>query len=79
MILERHSASTHNNKYRRLTTGDDTVMSDFATGPLTVNDSRYQAPEMTRQWVMQIRLCRSHRRRTTQHMSPHNNTKHKSP
>ena len=79
MTLKRSHASTHKTLYRRLTTGADTVMPDFASGQLTVTDSSNQAPEMARQWVMQIRLCRFHRRSTIEHMSPHNNTKLKSP
>ena len=46
MTLERPNSSTHKTLYRRLTTGADTVMPGFATGPLTVTNSRYQAPEM---------------------------------
>ena len=79
MTLKRCKSSTRKTLYRRLTTGDDTVMPGFATGPLTVTDSRYQATEMARQWVMQKRLCWSHRRCTIEHMNPHNNTKLKSP
>ena len=79
MTLERDNFSTHQTIYRRLATGADTVMPDFATGPLTMTDSRYQAPEMPQQWVTHIRLYRSHRMSAPIHIRAHNNTKLKSP
>ncbi len=79
MTLERYSSSTRKIIYRRLTAGVDIVMPSFATGPLTVTGSGYQTPEMARQRVTHIPLCRSHRLSAPIHIRAHNNIKLKSP
>ena len=79
MTLERDNSATRQTLYRRLSTGADTVMSDFAAQPSVTTDSSYRGLEMTRQWVTCIRLCRYHLLSSPIHMRVHNNTKLKSP
>jgi hypothetical protein len=79
VTLERHSFSDTRNKYRRLATGADTVMPDFAVRPFVATDSSYRALELARQRVTHIRLCRAHPQSAPIHVRAHNNTKLKSP
>ncbi len=79
MTLERYNSSTRKTIYRRLATGVDTVMPDFAVRPFVATDSTYRGPELARQRVIHIRLCRTHSQSAPIHMRAHNNIKLKSP